>query len=143
MAGYRLYANTKLCNVLFTNELARRLTNTGVTTNSLDPGVVKTDIFRNLSPTLRFIAYWVLDAMFKVINKIVVIMSILYPDYFQDSYEGAQTSIYLSVSQEVEGISGRFFRDCKEWTMPKLARDETFEKNVWEKTEELIHIKQN
>lgn len=73
MANKRFYANTKLCNVLFTNELARKLTNTGVTTNSLHPGLVKTDIFRTLSPTLRSITYWVLVAMLKVISRTVVI----------------------------------------------------------------------
>lgn len=49
----------------------------------------------------------------------------------------------MSVSKEVEGISGRFYRDCKEWKMPKVAQDKTFGKKVWEKTEELINIKQN
>lgn len=57
---------------------------------------------------------------------------------FQSSLEGAQTSIYLSVSKEMEGISGRFYRDCREAKMPKLAEDEVLAKEIWERTEEIL-----
>lgn len=49
----REYANTKLCNILFTAELARRLKGTGIDTNCLHPGVIQSDFFRNVSPIIK------------------------------------------------------------------------------------------
>ncbi|CAH0702901.1 unnamed protein product [Spodoptera exigua] len=84
----KVYANTKLYNILMTVELAERLKGTGVTANSLHPGVVSTDIL------LKLKSNW--------IRKLMPYISKL----FKTQWEGAQTSIYLAVSPEVEGVSG-------------------------------------
>ncbi|KAK3884764.1 hypothetical protein Pcinc_010950 [Petrolisthes cinctipes] len=97
------YNRSKLCNVLFSLELARRLEGSDVTANSLHPGYVKTDIM--------------------------------------DSELGAQTNIYLAVSDEVEGVSGRYFIDCKEVKTSKLARDKDLAKRLWEVSEKAVKLR--
>nr|CAD7204881.1 unnamed protein product [Timema douglasi] len=59
---------------------------------------------------------------------------------FQDAVEGAQTTIYLAVSEEVEGVTGKYFADCKEATPSAAARDEGLAKKLWEKSEELVKL---
>ncbi|MDZ4338820.1 MAG: SDR family oxidoreductase, partial [candidate division NC10 bacterium] len=84
----RVYASTKLANVLFTYELARRLEGTGVTANCLHPGSVATNLLADFLPTpLRFV------------TKIVGVS----PE------KGAQTPLYLATSPEVEEVTGKYF----------------------------------
>lgn len=92
---FQAYANSKLCNILFSNELARRLEGSGVVVNSLNPGQVNTSLYR--SSTL-------LEKM----------RSLVLYTFFKSPEEGAQTSIYLAVADECDDISGRYFEDCKE-----------------------------
>ncbi|KAK7866957.1 hypothetical protein R5R35_014731 [Gryllus longicercus] len=117
-----IYGKTKLANVLVSNELARRLNGTGVTVNSLHPGAVQTDIFRH-------IPYG--------IDKIV---HFLFGLFFKSAEEGAQTSIHLAVSEQVEGITGAYFSDCKERRMAKAAYDKGLARAVWEKSERLVRL---
>ncbi|XP_067000508.2 retinol dehydrogenase 11 isoform X2 [Anabrus simplex] len=121
-SGMMNYADSKLANILMANELARKLKGTGVTSNSLHPGVVMTHLWRQL-PSLA-----------RVIKQIARI-------FFKTSLEGAQTSIYLAVSEDVEGVSGKYFVDCKEAYMSRAARNEQLAKKVWEKSEELVSLK--
>lgn len=60
------YIVTKLCQILFTIEFARRYKNTNITAYSLHPGVIKTEIFRNLSPIFRWFILFLIDTFFKV-----------------------------------------------------------------------------
>ncbi|GLH14454.1 Retinol dehydrogenase 14 [Gryllus bimaculatus] len=117
-----IYGKTKLANVLVSNELARRLNGTDVTVNSLHPGAVQTDIFRH-------IPYG--------IDKIV---HFLFGLFFKSAEEGAQTSIHLAVSEQVEGITGAYFSDCKERRMAKAAYDKGLARAVWEKSERLVRL---
>jgi NAD(P)-dependent dehydrogenase (short-subunit alcohol dehydrogenase family) len=86
------YANSKLANVLFTHELARRLIGTSVTANCLHPGPVGTNLFRGLPKFLQ------------TLIKLITIS----PE------RGARTSIYLASSPKVEGISGKYFARCRQ-----------------------------
>lgn len=92
--GWRAYQQSKLANVLFTYELARRLEGTGVTANALHPGFVASNFGINngwLARLLRGVA-----------------------DFFAISVEeGAQTSIYLAASPEVERVTGKYFVECE------------------------------
>lgn len=117
----QLYANTKLCNVLMTIELERRLRDTGVTANCLHPGMVATDIVQSKYATL----------LKPIATKFFV----------KTPWEGAQTQIYLAVSPEVSGVSGRYFADCREQTTTKLAQDMTLALNLWEESERLVKLK--
>lgn len=117
------YACSKLANVLMANEFARRLKETGVTVNSLHPGAVLTDIWRHFP------------------KKLLAVLKPILKFYFKDSEQGAQTSVYLSVSEEVDGVTGKYFSDCKEMEMSKDAQDEGLAKKVWEKSEVLVGLK--
>ncbi|XP_016148386.1 retinol dehydrogenase 12 isoform X2 [Sinocyclocheilus grahami] len=89
------YNHTKLHNVIWTNELARRLQGTGVTANSLHPGVVMTDVMRNYNFIIRF--------LFNLVGFF----------FFKTAEEGSFSPIYCAVSEEAEGISGKYFNsDC-------------------------------
>jgi NAD(P)-dependent dehydrogenase (short-subunit alcohol dehydrogenase family) len=88
------YGQSKLANVLFSLKLAELLRGTRITTNSLHPGVINTDIDRNLNPITRF-GFGVLTALNgKTIE------------------EGAATSCYVATSNKLGNISGRYFEDC-------------------------------
>ncbi|KAJ8727561.1 hypothetical protein PYW07_001680 [Mythimna separata] len=118
-----MYANTKLFNILMTVELERILKGTGVTANCLHPGVVETEILQLKS-------------------RLVQLLLPLVKYFFKDSWEGAQTSIYLSVSREVDGVSGKYYADCRETkVMTKLAEDKNLARKLWEVSEKLVGLK--
>ncbi|XP_073323819.1 retinol dehydrogenase 11 isoform X2 [Pagrus major] len=102
----KVYNNTKLHNIICTNELARRLQGTGVTANSLHPGVVMTEVLRHYPFMIRF--------LFNLIGFF----------FFKSSEEGAVSSIYCAVSEEMEGITGKYIdSDCSLLLPAPLARD--------------------
>ncbi|KAF2897601.1 hypothetical protein ILUMI_08570 [Ignelater luminosus] len=117
------YANSKLCNILFTNELALRLEGSGVETYSIHPGAVKTEFFKNMSSTAS-------RKVFETAAKM----------FYKTAEEGAQTSIYASVSKDVIGKSGEYFADCKKNRKPRAARDKELAKKLWEKSEEFVKL---
>jgi NAD(P)-dependent dehydrogenase (short-subunit alcohol dehydrogenase family) len=90
------YAQSKLANLLFTYELARRLEGSGVTVNALHPGYVHTGFARNNG------------LIFNIGSKLSARI------FGRSPEEGAQTSIYLASSPEVSGITGAYFHDCKQ-----------------------------
>ncbi|PSN38582.1 Retinol dehydrogenase 14 [Blattella germanica] len=97
--------------------------NISVTINSLHPGVVITDIFRRIP---KFILPTVLFFL-RIFAK--------------NARDGAQTSIYLAVSEEVEGVTGKYFADCKVATVSSKAKDDGLAKKLWEKSEALVGLK--
>lgn len=113
--GLPEYAVSKLSNVLFTKELARRLEGTNVTTYALHPGVVATDVWRRVPGPVRW-----------VMKKFMVT-----PE------EGAQTSIRCATAPELASETGRYYdRDGKERKPNKLANDEQLAKELWSKSAE-------
>lgn len=107
------YNQSKLCNVLFTLELAERLRGSGVTANSLHPGVVDTEITYKMGGFPGYSQAF----LFKLMGK--------------DCDLGAQTIIHLAVAEEVEGLSGKYFVDCKETESSKLAQHRGIAKKLW------------
>lgn len=120
---HQVYSYSKLANILTAHVLARKLKGTGVTVNSLHPGTVLTDIWRRLPGVQK--------TLFTFIGK----------HFMKNSVEGAQTSIYLAVSEEVEGVSGRYFVDCKVAHMAKAAKDDDLADKLWEKSEVMVGLK--
>lgn len=121
--GYRgmsVYSRSKLANILFTTELARRLEGTGVTANSLHPGTVRTG--------------WAGEGDTSGLMSLG--MSMVRP-FFMSPEKGAQTSIYLASSPEVEGVTGRYFVRCRPRTPSKAARDEAAARRLWDVSEQL------
>ena len=113
---------SKLATILFTRELARRLDGTGVTANSLHPGVILTDIGRNLSK---------LQAIF---------FHYIFSHFAKTSFEGAQTTIHLAVSDELDGVTGLYFVDCKEKRPGEAALDDQAAKKLWEVSAKLVGL---
>ena len=112
------YGQSKLANVLFTNELARKLEGTGVTANAVHPGFIATGFARN-------------NGLFYNLGMKLIGLFIRKPE------QGAQTSIYLASSPEVEGVSGKYFVDCKPAETNPLANDQALAEKLWQASLEL------
>ncbi|PNF15543.1 Retinol dehydrogenase 14 [Cryptotermes secundus] len=119
----QVYSCSKLANILTANELSRKLKGTGVTANSAHPGTVLTDVWRRVPKLLKILFFSI--ARF----------------FFKNAVEGAQTSIYLAVSEEVTGVSGKYFENCKESKMSIEAMDEKLAEKLWEKSEVMVGLK--
>jgi NAD(P)-dependent dehydrogenase (short-subunit alcohol dehydrogenase family) len=112
------YSQTKLANLLFTYELARRLEGTGVTVNALHPGFVATNFTAG-----NGVFGWFL-------RRYASLLAI-------GVEEGARTSVYLVTSPEVQGVSGRYFVKQKQVASSAASRDEAAARRLWELSEEL------
>ncbi len=116
-SGNAAYANSKLANVLFTYELARRLDGSAVTANCLHPGIIKSGLQRELS--------W-----FMVIMRL----------FFISPEQGAATSIYLASSPEVESVTGKYFAKKSAQRSFASSHDETVAKRLWQVSEEMTGL---
>lgn len=114
----QVYGRSKLANLYFTFELARRLDGTGVTVNALHPGFVATDMGKNNGLLARLIVP-------------LIHFRSLTPE------QGAQTSLYLASSPEVKGISGDYFVKCKIGHVDPIARDPEAARRLWRTSAEL------
>jgi retinol dehydrogenase 12 len=111
--GWQTYAQSKLANVLFTYELARRLEGTSVTVNALHPGVVATNFAANNGSLSR---------LFRRAFDLVCI----------SAEEGAQTSIYLSISPEVPGVTGKYFERARPVCSSQASYDSGSARRLWD-----------
>src|SRR5512136_1205815 len=116
------YGNSKLANILFTTELARRLEGTGVIVNVLHPGLTNTGFGKN-NPGL-----------------LMKIMGVVIPLIARSPEKGAATSIYLASSPEVRSISGKYFVDCKVTQPAPQAADSAVAKKLWDVSAEMVHL---
>src|SRR6266704_4020776 len=112
-SGQRAYNQSKLANVMFSNELARRLDGTGVTANSLHPGVVRSNFGAEDQ------ARW-----FAVMSRVLLPL-------LKTPAQGARTSIYLASSPDMEGVTGRFFANRKIKRPNKVAFDTEMTAKLW------------
>jgi NAD(P)-dependent dehydrogenase (short-subunit alcohol dehydrogenase family) len=118
-SGLKAYTQSKLANVLFSSELARRLQGSGVTSNSLHPGVVATGFGHN---NRGFIKWWV---------------SLTRP-FLKTPTEAAKTTIHVATSPELGGVTGAYFKDCRQLPASTLARDPAVARQLWALSEELL-----
>jgi NAD(P)-dependent dehydrogenase (short-subunit alcohol dehydrogenase family) len=117
-SSFVAYRQSKLANILFANELARRVAGRGVTSTSLHPGGVATDIARDAP-------FWM---------RTFMRLAGTTPE------KGALTSVYLASSREVEGVSGRYFVNSKEARTDPLAQDERLAKELWDESGKLTGL---
>ncbi len=120
-SGLRAYGESKLANIMFTYELARRLAGTGVTANTLHPGFVASNFGKNNGGLVGF-------------------GMILMRPIMISSDRGAQTSIYLASSPEVEGVTGQYFVKSKPARSSAASYDEAAQRHLWELSEELTGL---
>jgi retinol dehydrogenase 12 len=120
-SAFKVYGRTKLCNVLFTRELARRLQGTGVTANSFHPGFVNTR-FGDESGGAH--AYGIRLAKAFALS----------PE------KGAETLIYLASSPEVEKVTGEYFYKCRPTPPSREAQDDAVARRLWEETARLAGV---
>lgn len=118
---FPVYFQSKLANVLFGRELSKRLIGTGVTANSLHPGVVKTEFARNMK----------------------ILSAVLYPlrIFHKDAKAGAQTTITVAVDPDLEKVSGKYFDNCRVRQESALARNDELAEWLWDISEKLTEIK--
>src|SRR5437588_2131837 len=121
-SGQHAYNQSKLATVMFTKELARRLEGTGVTANSLHPGVVRTNF--GAEDQARF---------FAIISRLILPL-------LKTPAQGAQTPIYLASSPDVDGVTGKFFANRKPKTANKLADDIEVSARLWRISDELVGV---
>ncbi|KAF4086238.1 hypothetical protein AMELA_G00103960 [Ameiurus melas] len=116
------YCHSKLCNVLFTRELANRLEGSSVTCYSLHPGVVATEIGRNISLWMRLPQL--------LCSKL----------FFLTPEGGAQTTLHCALQEGLEPLSGRYFTSCTLDEVSDMARDDGLAKKLWEVSERMCGL---
>jgi NAD(P)-dependent dehydrogenase (short-subunit alcohol dehydrogenase family) len=116
--AFRAYSITKLCNVLFTFELAHRLEGTRVTANALHPGYLYTSIFREASALARFLVKLTAGRAEK----------------------GARAILHLAASPELEGITGKYFKGMKEVPSSPVSYDRAAAERLWQISSKLTGI---
>jgi NAD(P)-dependent dehydrogenase (short-subunit alcohol dehydrogenase family) len=120
---WRGYPQSKLANVLFTYELAERLSGTGVAVNCLDPGIVGTDIVVNRE------------------TGVGTYLSRLQKLLFMPPEKGAETAVYLASSPDAEGVTGKFFKLKKEVPSCRRSYDREAAKRLWDISERMAGLK--
>lgn len=121
--GWSAYGQSKLANLLFTYELARRLEGTGVTVNALHPGFVATNLGADNFG-------WFGSLIRRIMNAVVG----------KSPEEGAQTSIYLASSPEVEGITGKYFVKRRPRRSSEASYDAEAARRLWETSAEMTGV---
>jgi len=123
-SGFKVYGRSKLCNILFTRELARRWRGQGVTANCLHPGFVAT----------RFG-----DGSGGMLSRAVRVAKI----FAISPEEGARTIVYLASSPDVVDVSGEYFYKCRRATPTQEARDDSAAERLWIESARLARIDAN
>jgi NAD(P)-dependent dehydrogenase (short-subunit alcohol dehydrogenase family) len=118
--GFWVYGHSKLANVLFSNELARRWKDLGISSNALNPGNVRSRITRN---------NFFLNALHRSSIARMIIMT---------EADGAKTSIHVATAPELDGVTGRYFDRMREVTPGKATQDEEAARRLWAVSEQLI-----
>ena len=116
--GFGAYGQSKLAQILFTRQLARRLEGTGVTVNACHPGVIRTNLgIGGVSAFVRFVRM-----------------------FFKSPERGAETPIYLSVSPEVERVTGQYFANKHIREPSRAAQDPDVARRLFDVSAELAHL---
>ena len=118
-SAFRVYSMSKLANVLFTYELARRLEGSGVTANALHPGFVASNFGRSNG------------GVWNLLMPVVQLFAI-------SPQRGAETSLYLAASPAVEGVSGQYFDKQRPVKSAPASYDVAAQRRLWEVSEELV-----
>lgn len=113
---YKAVGPTKLGLILFTKELAKKLDGKSVTVNSLHPGIIKSNLMHQLP--------WILRKVFLAMSA--------------KTEKGAKTPVYLATSEDVKGVNGQFFVNCKPAKTTVEANDPIAAKRLWDVSMSLL-----
>ncbi|XP_027131135.1 retinol dehydrogenase 13 isoform X1 [Larimichthys crocea] len=119
------YKQSKLANILFTRELARRLRGSGVSSFCLHPGVIFTELGRHF------------QSSFPVLGLLLIPPSLL---LMKTPAQGSQTTVYCAVTPGLEELSGRYFSDCAEKKVAPEGRDDEVARRLWEESARLVRL---
>jgi NAD(P)-dependent dehydrogenase (short-subunit alcohol dehydrogenase family) len=119
--GYKVYGRSKLCNILFTRELARRLSGTGVTANCFHPGFVATRFGDQAGGLISF--------GIGLAKRFAI-----------SSQEGAETMLYLASAAEVANVTGEYFHKCRPAIPSSEAQVDSTAKRLWQETASLAGL---
>ncbi|XP_054916968.1 retinol dehydrogenase 12-like [Poeciliopsis prolifica] len=120
------YRQSKLANVLFTRELARRLRGSGVSTFCLHPGVIRTELGRHV------------EGWFPLLGALLRLPALL---LMKTPWEGSQTTVFCAVTPGLEELSGRYFSDCGEKEAAPEGQDDEAARRLWEESARLVRLK--
>ncbi|KAA0703527.1 Retinol dehydrogenase 13 [Triplophysa tibetana] len=119
------YKQSKLANILFSRELARRMKGTGVSSYSLHPGVIRTGLGRHI------------ESWFPMLKTVMTLPSML---LMKTPWQGAQTSIYCAVTEGLERKSGCYFSDCADKDPAPEGKDDAVARRLWEESARLVEL---
>ena len=114
------YGQSKLANLLFAKELAKRLHGTTKTANAVHPGVIKTNLGRSMASFAR------------------VALAIAEPLALKSNAEGAATQVYVATRPELEGVTGEYFADCNIAKSSRVSYDAALATRLWEESERIV-----
>lgn len=112
--GFRAYSESKLANVLFTYELARRLEGSGITVNALHPGFVNTGFGHNMQG--------IMGLAVKLLQKLIA----------RTPEKGAETLVHLASSSELTGVTGKYWKDKQQIPSSEISYDLEQQRRLWE-----------
>uniref|UniRef100_A0A8C6LAG3 Si:dkey-23o4.6 n=1 Tax=Nothobranchius furzeri TaxID=105023 RepID=A0A8C6LAG3_NOTFU len=125
MCGFSFYRQSKLANVLFTRELARRLTGSGVSAFCLHPGVIRTELSRHV------------ESQFPLIGALMRLPGLL---LMKTPWQGCQTTLFCAVTPGLEDRSGCYFSDCTEKEVAPEGQDDKVARRLWEESIRLVRL---
>jgi WW domain-containing oxidoreductase len=118
-SAWAAYGQSKLCNILFSKELAKRLAGSGKTANSLHPGVIVTNLGRNMPGFMRGV------------------LSAARPFFLKTVPQGAATQTFVATHPSLAGVTGEYFADCNVAQPSAYARDPALASRLWTVSEEI------
>lgn len=118
--AWAAYGQSKLANLLFAKELARRFAGTKKTANGVHPGVIRTNLSRSMNPVARF--------AFGVFGPLAM----------KSVPQGAATEVFVATHPSLEGVSGKYFADCNVTTPRADADDAALARRLWEESERIV-----
>ena len=117
---HKAYGHSKLANLLFANELAKRWDATKLTANAIHPGVIRTNLARHYNPVVRH--------GLRIVGKVL----------FKTVEQGAATQCYVSVHPDINCVSGNYFSDCNPAETSKHGEDADMARRLWDVSENIV-----
>ncbi|XP_052872287.1 retinol dehydrogenase 12-like [Anopheles cruzii] len=120
------YCQSKLANVMFTRELAKRLAGTGVTAYAVHPGTVDTELPRHMGSLFFLFDHKLVKPLLRIA--------------FKTPLSGAQTTLYTALDEDLAGESGKYYADCREQKLSKYARNDELAAWLWDESAKMTRL---